>query len=139
MNLVSVPFFTLPQVIVRSGVLSAMKPGELSLAVALYHEMERRSESAFTITNAELHTLTGLSPSSFRAARTKLAERGLVSLRRVAGGMYEYSLLNPETKQPWVRRIPRRKQADAGGEGEYKPILSNPPDNSGSPGMPMQF
>lgn len=141
MNQITVPFFTLPQNFVRSGILREMKPCEVSLVVALHHEMERVSNPVLVVTNADLRRLTGLSPSAIRLARTKLEERGVVSLRRVAGGMYEYSLLNPETKQPWPRVRRRRGQgasawaqpaAPESGQEPYKPVLTQTkPEPSG--------
>jgi hypothetical protein len=145
MNQITVPFFTLPQNLVRSGILREMKPCEILLTLSLHHEMERLSNPVLTVSNADLHKLTGLSPSAVRLARTKLAERGLVSLRRVVGGMYEYSLLNPETKRPWPRKrrggSPRSGSPESGSpEGEQrtgKPVLSEPKREPF--GVPLQF
>jgi hypothetical protein len=146
MNQITVPFFTLPQNLVRTGILREMKPCEIYLAVALHHEMERLSNPVLTVTNAQLHNLTGLSPSAIRLARTKLAERGVTSLRRVAGGMYEYSLLNPATGKPWPRRRRGRGPGGSGppeadppesGQEIYQPALSEPKREPA--GVPLDF
>ena len=132
MNQIVTPFFTLPQWLVRAGTLRLMKPCEVALAVALHHEMERLSNPVLVLTNQAIFEMTGLSPSAIRLARTKLTERNLVSLRRVAGGMYEYTLLNPETGVPWVRVRGKRGRSSGGSvpaevaPEPYKPILSTP-------------
>lgn len=146
MNQIKTPFFTLPQYVVRDGILRAMKPCEVSLAVALHHEMERLSNPVLVMTNAAIKELTGLSPSAIRVARTKLGERKLVTLRRIAGGMYEYTLLNPETGVPWAR-VRGKRGTGPGGSGSpessaeaYKPILSSPPATKiDSPGLEMKW
>lgn len=146
MNQIKTPFFTLPQLVVRAGILREMKPCELSLAVALHHEMERLSNPVLVLTNEAIFEMTGLSPSAIRLARTKLAERNLVSLRRVAGGMYEYTILNPETGIPWVR-VRGKRGRGPGGSGSpestaeaYKPILSSPQmTQNDSPGLEMKW
>ena len=144
MNQIKAPFFTLPQQIVRAGVLHDMKCSEVSLAVALHHEMERLSNPVFIIKNADLTKLTGLSASSLRIGRTKLIERGVISARKVLGGAYEYSILNPETQRPWVRVAPKRGRRGGPGPGDgaapaYEPILSNPSAEKPTRVVPLEF
>jgi hypothetical protein len=109
MNLLSVPYFTLPQSLVRTHVLRAMKSCELALYVLLCHQMERFSKSQFTMKNADISDLTGLSASSLRHARTKLVERCLVQCQRGLGGIYTYTMLDPNTGEAWPKRLNRTR------------------------------
>jgi len=113
MNQVSDPFFTLPQSLVRKGHLAKMRGSEVSLLVFLYHEMERLSKPGFELINLEIELQTNASVSSIRIARTKLMERGLISIKRVRGGIYEYTLLDPNTGRAWKRVTPRRNPSRA--------------------------
>jgi hypothetical protein len=133
-NQIKAPFFTIPQSLVRSGILHDMKSSEVSLVMALHHEMERLSNPVFVTKNADLSKLTGLSVSSLRIARTKLIERGVISARQVLGGAYEYSILNPETQRPWTRTPAKRVRQHGQDSGDrsapaYEPVLSNPTAN----------
>ncbi len=144
MNQIKAPFFTIPQHLVRAGILHEMKGCEAALAIALHHEMERLSNPVFVIKNADLTKLTGLSISSLRIARTKLIEREVISARKVLGGAYEYSILNPETKLPWVRVAPKRGRrggpgSDEGSAPAYEPVLSNAPANKPVQGVRLEF
>lgn len=144
MNQITAPFFTVPQQLVRAGTLHDMKGCEASLVMALHHEMERLSNPVFVIKNADLTKLTGLSTSSLRIARTKLIERGVISARKVLGGAYEYSVLNPQTQRPWVR-VPAKRGRRGGpnsGDGAapaYEPVLGNPPATKPVQGVPLDF
>jgi hypothetical protein len=144
MNQIKAPFFTIPQQLVRAGTLHDMKCSEVSLVVALHHEMERLSNPVFVTKNADLTRLTGLSTSSLRIARTKLVERGVIATRKVLGGTYEYSILNPETGAPWVRVPPRRGRAGGPSSGDgaaptYEPVLSSPPATKPAQGIRLDF
>jgi hypothetical protein len=121
-----------------------MKCSEVSLVVALHHEMERLSNPVFVIKNADLTKLTGLSASSLRIGRTKLIERGVISARKVLGGAYEYSVLNPETQTPWLRVPPKRGRRGGPDSGDcaapaYEPVLSTPPANKPVQGVRLDF
>jgi len=144
MNQIKTPFFTIPQHLVRSGVLHDMRPCEVCLAVALHHEMERLSNPVFVVKNADLSKLTGLSTCSLRIARTKLGERGVITTRKVLGGAYEYSILNPETRRPWVRVLARRGKvggpdAGDGGAPAYEPVIGSPSNPKPVQGIPLEF
>jgi hypothetical protein len=144
MNQIKTPFFTIPQQLVRGGSLHDMKRCEVSLMVALHHEMERLSNPVFMVKNADLTKLTGLSPCSLRIARTKLGERGVIATRKVLGGAYEYSILNPETRRPWVRVLAKRGKSGGPNSGDsgapaYEPVLSSPPATKPVKGIPLDF
>jgi hypothetical protein len=144
MNQIKAPFFTIPQHLVRGGALHDMKCSEVSLVVALHHEMERLSNPVFMVKNADLTKLTGLSTCSLRIARTKLTERGVIATRKVLGGAYEYSILNPETRRPWVRVLAKRGGAGNPNSGDsgaptHEPVISAPNSSQPVQGIPLEF
>jgi replication initiation and membrane attachment protein DnaB len=78
-----------------------MKPTERSLYVCLLHESERCSNRKLQRTDGRLLELVGGSSRSFRDARIKLQERGLIRYVRGRGNVYVYTLCDPETLEPW--------------------------------------
>lgn len=93
-------FFTVPQALVRSGLLAKMRPVEVAVYIALLHEFERRSTTSMKITNAHLKKLAGVSARALHEARPWLKQRGLINNQRTAGGAFIYALLHPVTGEP---------------------------------------
>ncbi len=112
------PYFSFPQIVIRSGAWSRLRPSAKNLYVAILHEVERRSTREFSEPDKFFAKLVGLSPRSVRDARTKLVEYGLVKIRRGVGGMYTYTLCDPTTREPFPG--PARER------GGYRPGKADP-------------
>lgn len=111
-------FFGVPQAVIRRGLLPEMKPTELSLYLALLHESERFCTRELKRTDEAIMKIAGPRPRSLCNARKNLQERGLILCVRGPGGVYTYSLCDPDTGCPWPgdprEPIPYVKKSERG-------------------------
>jgi len=91
----------MPQALVRSGLCSKMKPGEIRLYVCLMHRSERNSSREVTMTDESVRKDVGAAPRTVCNARKKLQEYGLIQCRKVTGNKYRYTICDPATGKPY--------------------------------------
>ncbi len=96
----TITYFQLPHRLVEAKHLAECSGSGLKLYVCLCHVAHRHNAVKIEISNDEIKDRTGLSPKSIEKSRNELAERGFIRTRRGRGGVYTYSVLNPDTGQP---------------------------------------
>lgn len=106
----SVPFFPVPQELLRSGQFAKLTGAAVKLYVAICYEAQRKSSPSVELSNSTIRELVGLSPSAIRRARTQLWENGLIDADDVPGVPTLYVLLNPQTRKP-ADTIPEKHRA----------------------------
>jgi hypothetical protein len=94
-------FFGVPQRLVRSGLLTRLKPAQLCLYVGLLHDSERYCTRELIRSDQQLTALTGVSPRSLRDARIKLQEHGLIQYQLHPGRRCTYVICDPLTGKPY--------------------------------------
>lgn len=78
-----------------------MRGSSLFLYLFLCRTSDRKSSLQFKASDKEISEQTGASPRALCDARKNLAMLGLVHCERCPGGVYTYSLCDPETGQPF--------------------------------------
>jgi hypothetical protein len=140
------PFYSVPQVMVNSGLLKDLSAGATKLYQLLLFTAQARSKSRLELSNLEIRQRAGLSPNTIRRARTKLMEVRLIDLEQVLGERYTYVILNPLTGLPLPNRrsfprpggtpLPNRRSFPR--PGGTPPGLSQPP-TPGAPSIAPQW
>jgi hypothetical protein len=115
----SVPYFQLPQAFVADGFIWRLPASAKDLYTFLHWKAQRFSSSTVRVKNEEL----GLNPATERRARAALLREGLVNASRGTGGVYEYTICDPKTKEPLRKpheplRFPHAKHKKAGARSE---------------------
>jgi len=95
------PFFPVPQRVIRSGTWKLLKRIAQAFYIGLLHEAERYSSINLVRSDKQMVALIGGSFRSFREARIRLKEHGLITYRRSDGGKYRYLLLDPRSGTPF--------------------------------------
>lgn len=93
-------FFTVPQEIVRSGLLRELSGSALKLYVFLLDHCQRYSCVAVELSNLSIGDFSGLHANTIAGAREALERAGLISCFACdqCGGIIRYRLLNPEKR-----------------------------------------
>ena len=80
-----------------------MSRAELSLYLLILFRINKQQKATIALTNKEIERLAGLAPNSVLAGRTALCSRGLVQCERGLGGVYSYTICDPDTHQALVK------------------------------------
>jgi len=78
-----------------------MRGSSLFLYLFLCRTSDRKSSLQFKANDKEISEQTGASPRALCDARRNLATLGLIHCERCPGGVYTYSLCDPETGRPF--------------------------------------
>jgi hypothetical protein len=109
-------YFTVPQQVVRSGILRDLSRAALALYLFFVDYAQRYNVVRFEIASYTIDDYIGIDPSHIPAARRQLADAGLITFQQNRRNrLYTYELLNPVTKQPLP--VPEGKR----GFREHKP------------------
>ena len=87
--------------IFEKGLVLRMRGSSLFLYLFLCRTSDRKSSLQFKASDKEISEQTGASPRALCDARRNLATLGLIHCERCPGGMYTYSLCDPETGRPF--------------------------------------
>jgi hypothetical protein len=102
------PFSKIPNRLFGSGTAAILGTSATLLFVALCEHANRNSSNIFSASDRALAADTGLSPRTICEARKALQERSLLSVERMEGRSYSYTLLKRELG--WVPVKDRQRE-----------------------------
>jgi hypothetical protein len=94
-------FFGVHPHVIRSGLWSRLKPGEINLYIYLMAESERCCTRQMRRRDADVTAAVGVAGRTLCNARKKLQEYRLVLCDKGEGNKYIYTICNPETGEPY--------------------------------------
>lgn len=121
-------FFGLQQHVIRSGLFSRLKEGEIRLYVGLMYESERCSTRKLTLTDAQILKMVGVASRTACNARKRLQEFGLIKYELIPGEGYVYTICDSQTQEPYPGNPRQRIQYQKQSKGTPKrTTLAEPP------------
>src|SRR5436309_1426532 len=94
-------FFGVSQHVIRCGLFSEMREGEIRLYVCLMYESERCTTRKLTLTDAQIREIVGAAGRTVCNARKRLQEFGLIKYESIPGKGYVYIICDPVTHEPY--------------------------------------
>ena len=94
-------FFGVHPEVIRAGLLSRLREGEIRLYLALMERSEYLCTRELTLTDEQFRDLVKVAPRTSCNARKKLQEVGLIQYRRGGGNKYVYVICDPTTGKPY--------------------------------------
>lgn len=96
-------FFCMPQWLYDGGIIKRLSFSARAVLELFYRVLNRTDSPRFTITQRVIGRETGLTPKTIRAACLELEKIPLIHSFKpeIGGAPYIFTLLNPETKQPF--------------------------------------
>ena len=146
-------FFGVHPEVIRSGLFSKLKEGEIRLYIALMERSEFLCTREVILTDEQIRELVGVAPRTLCNARKKLREVGLILSRSGGGNKYKYILCDPTTGKPYPGetkvKAPYQKADPARPQDAPKETRAQPPRNKlqktaapctpGAYGIPLSF
>jgi DNA-binding transcriptional ArsR family regulator len=107
------PYFTVPKVLIQSGIAGRIGPYATVVYIALCEHAnrgKREDQNTFSVSDRALAADTGIAERTIRNHRTKLVEQGLISCRRDTGQSYIYTILLLPSEWVPIKDRPRKKR-----------------------------